>query len=122
MRWRASVAKYPTTLSPGSEESVLCDLVSKLDGRNAVYFVGCLTYVKIGYTSTPYVRFESLNCIMAPIDILLLIPGGRSVERNLHDRFREYHSHAEWFRNEGKLATYIGRMRNKAGIVETETP
>jgi len=65
-----------------------------------VYFLQCPASkrIKIGFSTTPWQRFETLSTA-APVPLIWLgfVPGERSDERRIHDRFSEYRANREWF-------------------------
>lgn len=69
--------------------------------------------VKIGYTWVGYVedvqkRIRSLETGCPwPLKLLATIDGSTALESRLHQRFREYRVHREWFRVEGELAEWL---------------
>ena len=61
--------------------------------------------VKIGTSCRPTVRLSNLQVgSHAPLVLLGCVPETESV---LHGRFSAYHSHGEWFREEGDLAVWL---------------
>ena len=80
-----------------------------------VYFFqkGRRQIVKIGYSGDHAERMGSLQ--QATPDRLRLIatlPGSRSVEAELHRRFRQYKVTGEWFRLEGELAEFVTGLKD----------
>jgi hypothetical protein len=80
-----------------------------------VYFFqkGRRQIVKIGYSGDHAERMGNLQ--QATPDRLRLIatlPGSRSVEAELHRRFRRYKVTGEWFRLEGELAEYVAGLKD----------
>jgi hypothetical protein len=75
---------------------------------NRTYVVRCGSLVKIGMASDVERRFRDLTAMNAlPLEMVVVLPGGREVERPLHLRFARYRDHDEWFRVEGELASWI---------------
>ena len=65
--------------------------------------------VKIGITSNSIkIRFEQIS-FNSPVKLKILrtIEGTLSEERDLHHKFKKYHSHNEWFKFEGELKNFI---------------
>jgi hypothetical protein len=89
-------------------------MAAKLGRRSCVYFVSFNKWVKIGFSSDIWTRVEKLDCLPEPVVLLALVPGTRQLEWELHDRFSKYHSYAEWFSHEGKLAAHIQKLRDRA--------
>jgi hypothetical protein len=107
------IIDYPS--GPQSVESqIIAHMVAQLGRQSCVYFVGFNRWVKIGFSSCVFTRLEKLDCMPEPVVLLALIPGDRHIEWGLHDQFAKYHSHAEWFLHEGKLADYIQKLRDAA--------
>lgn len=67
-------------------------------------------FVKIGIAHDIELRFRALLS-MNPHDLecLVVLPGGRALERSLHLRFAAHRHRDEWFRVEGELAAWIER-------------
>lgn len=76
-----------------------------------VYFLATRDrqFVKIGKTRSPgntrYVKLAGQSPV--PVDLIAEIDGYTRVEKRIHDQFREYHAHGEWFRFEGTLKLFI---------------
>jgi hypothetical protein len=65
---------------------------------SVVYFVRIGKHIKIGTTISLKGRLQSFRTSSAEeITVLLIIPGGREVERRLHDLFREERIRLEFF-------------------------
>jgi len=73
-----------------------------------VYFLRCGDAVKIGYTTNPSGRLESLKTgLPTPIDAFVLVAGTEADERALHREFHQLRVHGEWFRANGTLLNVI---------------
>jgi len=75
-----------------------------------VYIVSVRAYVKIGRSDNFEGRFKDLQTgIPEHLTVHDTIPEvhSRDLERRLHERFRDYRLHGEWFRREGELAAWI---------------
>lgn len=115
------IVEYP--MGPRPMENLIIDyMIAELGRRDCVYFVGFNKWVKIGFSSSILTRVEKLDCLPEPVVLLALIPGDRQVERGLHNQFANYHSYAEWFVREGKLAAHIQILRDKAERTVLATP
>jgi len=56
------------------------------------------TELKIGLSSNPERRLRTLSTANAhPLCLLYLVVGGRSLERALHAKFKQYHIRNEWY-------------------------
>lgn len=79
--------------------------------RQRVYFIRCGDMVKIGYSGTVSSRYTNIK-VSSPhqTELLGTVPGSNELERKLHRRFSEYHARGEWFRIEGKLASFLKRL------------
>lgn len=67
--------------------------------HGVVYVIECAGVFKIGTTTNLATRLRTIGsmCPM-PVRLVAKMHGGRQTEMLLHDRFRERHSHGEWFR------------------------
>lgn len=88
-------------------------------GRSGVYFVGVGAYVKIGHAADIRRRFAQLATGMPEQpELLAVIPrpdsaAARSLEADLHQRFRKQRARREWFHRE-PLADVIRSLQ--AGV------
>ena len=75
----------------------------------AVYFIRAATgEIKIGHAKDPLKRLNDLQTGQpAPLRLLATMPGGVEVERELHDRFAEFHLQGEWFFATERLLGFI---------------
>lgn len=66
--------------------------------KGFVYFLLSDNRVKIGFTNAGVSRLAGLTTGMsAKVDSFLLLPGTRSDEKRLHQRFTPYRQQGEWF-------------------------
>jgi Meiotically up-regulated gene 113 len=73
-----------------------------------VYFVRIGKFIKIGFTTNLRGRLKSFRGTSAePIEVLLIVPGGRELEQRLHALFCEDRISNEFFRNEFLLNEFI---------------
>jgi hypothetical protein len=82
-----------------------------------IYFVQVGDFVKIGRSIDVLARFATIQT-STPEHAALLgsIPGGPSVESEMHHRFSPHHYRGEWYRNEGTLAAFVS---NELGILSS---
>lgn len=76
--------------------------------------------IKIGFSNNPYVRLRQLQTGSSSINqhnLLLVLPGGRKRESDLHRVFRNYHSHREWFYPDQEILNYI-KFETKGEFIE----
>jgi hypothetical protein len=124
IRWYVRVPGHPKirlTLAPGQDgfSAVYHDAlagrfsekIEKHEPRPTgkyVYFLRCGDAVKIGYTTNPSGRLESLKTgLPTPIDAFVLVAGTEADERALHREFHQQRVHGEWFRANGALLNVI---------------
>ena len=80
-----------------------------------IYFIAQgLDYVKIGYTaSDPKARLISLQTGNPDkLELVKVIPGGRSIEAQLHTRFSIYHHKHEWYVYSVEIEWFISCANN----------
>jgi hypothetical protein len=79
-----------------------------------VYFIRAGDMIKIGTTTTLPSRMDAL-AVSTPekLEILLVVPGGRTEERQVHALFREDRVRGEWFRPSERLAEFIAERRDQ---------
>ena len=81
--------------------------------KSYVYFALSAGMVKIGISSNPKKRLESLSTgSAAPIRIIKKIDGDARLERELHNRFAGLRSHGEWFFFSGGLVDFINGQQD----------
>lgn len=69
--------------------------------------------VKFGFSEDVRKRFSNLRAGSPDaLHLLMDIPGGEDLERELHFRFRSYRVRGEWFRLEIPVLDFIERMAN----------
>jgi hypothetical protein len=67
--------------------------------------------VKIGTTGNIDNRTNGIgHSLVKGVRIIAAVPGGYDLERELHQRFKEYRIRGEWFRLEGDLAEYVAGL------------
>lgn len=80
-----------------------------------VYFmrpVGEAGPIKIGCSRYPEIRVrEMMMWSPVTLEIILRIPGGHDLERNIHSCFVDAHDHNEWFRPTSRLLNAIIDMQ-----------
>lgn len=76
--------------------------------RGYVYFFRAGNRVKIGFTTNLRERSHSLRTSCPEHAFMAkCLKGGRSTERQFHERFAEYRLRGEWFDLRGRLAKYL---------------
>lgn len=84
-----------------------------------VYFVRNGDRVKIGYTTNLRGRLDAL-CLRTDA-VLLLLEGGKDLERALHRHFAEHRvPNTEWFRYTEEIKTYISQKLNRHEAAESK--
>lgn len=89
--------------------SALDATIAARDG-SSVYFAQADDRVKIGWSKKVAARLAQLQTGNAtPIQLLGTVPGGRTLERQLHDRFAHLRLSGEWFQAAPELLEHITR-------------
>lgn len=84
-------------------------VIAARDG-SSVYFAQVNDRVKIGWSKKVSARLAQLQTGSAhPIQLLGTVPGGRALERRLHDRFAPLRISGEWFQAGPDLLAYVTR-------------
>lgn len=74
----------------------------------SVYFVANDDLVKIGFSADVKRRTDAVCTQFGPkTEYLGFMPGDRTVERHLHQRFEHLHEWGEWFRQSDDLSDFI---------------
>lgn len=77
-----------------------------------VYFIRNGNRIKIGTTTNLRSRVSALS--LRPEHVVLVVPGGRDVEQQMHALFAGYRDgNTEWFQDTGKLSTFIRTERDR---------
>ena len=88
-----------------------------------VYFIGCADAVKIGFTTDVDRRVYDMKTYQfSPVEVLLVIPGLRQVERELHQRFSHLRIQREWFRADPELMEFIGKEASSRAPLRQAAP
>src|SRR6516162_8248402 len=78
-----------------------------------VYFALSGGEVKIGVATDPLRRIKAMQAARPDIKLLVDIPGGRKTERELHQRFREFHIAGKWFHYANEIAAFVNKGRHE---------
>jgi hypothetical protein len=90
--------------------TLLDAVVATRDGAS-VYFAQAEDRIKIGWSKQVSARLAGLQTgCPSSIKLLGTIPGGRSVERQLHERFASLRLSGEWFKAEPELLEHIAAV------------
>lgn len=91
-------------------------------GKTFVYFVkpvGAPGPVKIGCSEYPVGRLSTLMCWAPfPLELVVAIPGGRDLERNIQECFFDQYSHREWFHPSARLSALMNALQNGVPIAQ----
>ena len=69
------------------------------------------TEVKIGMSANPKRRLRALSTANAyPLELLHFVLGGRSLERALHDKFKQHHIRNEWYSSCAEIKDEFARL------------
>lgn len=88
---------------------------AKQKRKGQVYFIqqGEDGPIKIGYSTTPEKRLQSLNTASPyPLYLRAVIEGGKKLEQELHERFAAYKMDGEWFSPHEELLQFIAGLRS----------
>lgn len=79
--------------------------------KQFVYFARSRGLIKIGYSSEPDRRMKSLATTWPhPVRLLKLVPGGKRLEAEYHERFGHLRHVGEWFRADRDLIEFIDSL------------
>lgn len=80
-----------------------------------VYAVRCGEFVKIGWSVNPKFRAVKINSDNPmPCQLLGFYEASREDERDVHQHLKAHWAHAEWFRFEGAVVDFVGRLPTAA--------
>ncbi len=91
------------------------DWMTKVNTRKTacIYFIQCEDngLIKIGFSNDIEKRFNSLRT-QSPARLKLLkhMEGGVELEAKLHNKFKKYRHHGEWFEPSKEILRYIERV------------
>lgn len=81
---------------------------NRLAQNKYLYFIGCGDAVKIGISSDPNARLETLAAgAPGKLDLIAMIPKAGNLETECHKRLAHLHIHGEWFRRTSEIDTLI---------------
>jgi hypothetical protein len=84
---------------------------------SSVYFAEAGRRVKIGWSTRVATRLAQLQTGSAdPIRLLGTEPGGRALERRLHERFASARISGEWFEPTPELLAYVGALGSPCNV------
>jgi Meiotically up-regulated gene 113 len=76
--------------------------------QSFVYFIRCNEFVKIGTSFDPWRRMtDMVSGNPYEMQLVLVIHGTSTEERDLHRKFKSCHHQLEWFRYDGELKDWI---------------
>jgi hypothetical protein len=78
-----------------------------------VYFALAGGEVKIGVATNPLARIKGMQTARPGITLLVDIPGGRELERQLHHRFRKFRVAGEWFEYANEIQDFVNKRQYK---------
>jgi hypothetical protein len=78
--------------------------------RAVVYFVEIGKHIKIGFTTNLKQRLKAFLTSSADVELLVAIPGDRTLERAIHDKLTECRITRELFRREWRVLNFISRF------------
>lgn len=84
--------------------------IAERDGSR-VYFARAGDRIKIGWSRKVATRVVQLQTGNAePVRLLATTPGGRALERQMHERFADARVSGEWFAATDELLTYVASL------------
>jgi hypothetical protein len=84
------------------------ELRALADAPSHIYFIYSAGLVKIGFSTNWPARTDAVCQGCADhAELILVMTGGRDLERGYHNLFRDYHHQGEWFRCEGKMRQFL---------------
>jgi DNA-binding Xre family transcriptional regulator len=73
-----------------------------------VYFIKAENRLKIGYAEDPSKRIPSIQTSSPfQLEVLLIIDGDYSIERDLHQKFQDFRVSGEWFEFNDDIKSFI---------------
>lgn len=93
-------------------------------GSSRVYFLHApaVGMVKIGRSRNIEQRMIDLRCASpVPLKLIMTVDGGLTTERMMHERFKPYRKHGEWFKASRTLMRWIDSFRLGAECYHEET-
>lgn len=74
--------------------------------ESVIYYARIGSSVKIGWSTRLDDRMKAIN----PEELMATEPGGRALERQRHDEFKDLRTHGEWFRLGPRLVDHIATL------------
>lgn len=79
-----------------------------------IYFIYHNGHIKIGYSADPWGRLASLQTAhYQQLDMLAVMTGEQSDEREIHRQFWKYRARGEWFQDNELLRQLINEVRGR---------
>jgi len=104
-------------MSPEQEREFAREDRERLASASNVYFIECAPGpIKIGFSVDPVgQRIDQLQPGNPwPLRLLFMQPGHLELEQALHERFKDYRMHGEWFRDHPFLLRFVLSEKAKA--------
>lgn len=84
------------------------ELRALAEAPSHVYFIYSAGLVKIGFSTNWPARTDAVCQGCADhAELIMVMTGGRDLERGYHALFRDYHHQGEWFRCDGKVRDFL---------------
>ncbi|MGH7660285.1 MAG: GIY-YIG nuclease family protein [Vulcanimicrobiaceae bacterium] len=81
-----------------------------------VYLFGAEGFLKIGFTSNVRGRFSNIrDTIPMALTVLGLVRGGRSLEKQLHQKFADHRYRGEWYRDVPEIRSFFATHPSRVG-------
>jgi hypothetical protein len=79
---------------------------------SVVYFLrGSVTgRIKIGWSSDLEMRITGIQTGSEPVEVLCTLPGSRTLEGHLHEKFDEHRVHGEWFNPHDEILQFVEQV------------
>lgn len=108
--------KYMQRLfSPSGVEKIkkFSRINSERRSQEKVYIAKMGKLVKIGRSTNPKRRVQNISSIIPGdnLEILIILDGGRKLEKSLHYRFRRSHREGEWFKYSKPIKEYVSKQK-----------
>lgn len=86
-----------------------------------VYFIKCNDLVKIGFSCDVNRRFKQLKTANGkPLELIHSIKGDRTVEKALHNRYKDLKVRGEWFKLYPEIQMWIDYDKLSRRVLKEE--
>ena len=89
---------------------------------HSVYFFAYEGKIKVGYSAKVRQRLAAHRRQYLGLELIGIISGNRKRERSLHQQFKDFNAHGEWFFDKPELRAAIQKIVNEEKMLPVDEP